>query len=343
MTDRAAHLVGSLPGADVEQAMDTAMRLVGPRLRSLPDGETGGRRNWIIQAIENLRRHPDLELAKDGDWSDYDKTPKLKVRRGHRLLGATLDFGYDAAVRDSRAAFDRIREQHGRPDLDFLVGIPGDWDMAVFSLGPAAGLRHRRAFTEATVAGIRRVHELLGDAAVFQLEVPAELIMLTKLPAPARAPAARVFGRWVAALAAASPAGARFGVHLCLGDMNHKAFGRMTDVTPLVLLTNAVVAAWPEGRPLEFVHAPFAAADDPPPMAEDFYRPLARLNVPHGTRFAAGFAHEDQSLTDQRSVLATIERYVGRRVDISTSCGLGRRDDAAALRALERTAELTAG
>lgn len=319
------------------------MRLVGPQLRSLPDGETGARRNWIIPAIDNLRQHPDLELAKDGDWSDYDKTPKLKVRRGHRLLGATLDFGYDAAVRDARDSFERIRDQHGRPDLDFLVGIPGDWDMAMFTLGPPAGLRHRRAFTEATVAGIRRVHELLGDAAVFQLEVPIELILLTKLPAPARAPAAKLFGRWVAALAAASPAGARFGVHLCLGDMNHKAFGRMTDVSPLVLLANAIGAAWPEGRALEFIHAPFAAADDPPPVAEDFYRPLAQLNLPEGTRFIAGFAHEDQSMADQRAVLATIERLVGRPVDISTSCGLGRREEAAALRALERTAELTAG
>jgi hypothetical protein len=54
----------------------------------------------------------------------------------------------------------------------------------------------------------------------------------------------------VVTLAAAAPAGARFGVHLCLGDMNHKAYGRMTDAAPLVQLANAIAARWPAGRPI---------------------------------------------------------------------------------------------
>jgi len=152
-----------------------------------------------------------------------------------------------------------------------------------------------------------------------------------------------MFGKWLGGVAAASPEGARFGIHLCLGDMNHRAFGRMKDVGPLVLLTQAIVAAWPAGRTLEFVHAPFAAADDPPPTAESFYAPLASLKLPARTRFIAGFAHEDQSLDDQRRVLATIEKLLGRPVDVSSSCGLGRRDAAAARRTLHRTAELCAG
>jgi len=341
MTNRQAHLVGSLPGDTAEEAMQLAMTSLGPHLRSLPDGETGVRRNWIISIIENLRTHPDLELVKEGDWSDYDKTPRLKVRRGHKLLGASLDFGHVAAVEASRPAFEKVRQ--GRPDLDFLVGIPGDFNMAMFSLGPVAGLRHRRAFTEATVAEITRIHVILGDQAIFQLEVPVELILLTKLPEPARPLVARMFGRWVAQLAAASPSGARFGLHLCLGDMNHRAFGRMKDVRPLVLLTNAILARWPAGRPLEFVHAPLAAADEPPTTEEAFYVPLAAMKLPAAVRFIAGVAHEEQSIDDQRRVLATVERLLGRPVDVASSCGLGRRDAAAARRTLERTAELCTG
>lgn len=340
MDERRAHLVGSLPGGSAAEAMGTAMDLVGPHLSSLPDGETGIRRNWIISIIDGLRSHPDLELAEDGDWSDYDRTPTLKVRRGHRLLGASLDFGHVAAVEASRPAFERICEERTRPDLDFLVGIPGDLDMALFALGPVGGLRHRRAFTEATVAEIAAIHRLLGDTAIFQLEVPAELTALGRLPGPARAGMARLLGRGVAALAAGSPPGARFGLHLCLGDMNHKAYGRLRDTRPLVQLTNAVLAAWPAGRPLEFVHAPLAHADEPPSTAAAFYGPLTGLRLPEHTRFVAGFAHEDQPLAVQRELLATIERYVGRPVDVATSCGLGRRDEAAARRALERTAEL---
>jgi len=214
--------------------------------------------------------------------------------------------------------------------------------MAMFSLGPVAGLRHRRAFTEATVAETTR-HGILGDQAVFQLEVPFELILLTKLPAPARPLIARMLGRWVAGLTAASPSGARFGLHLCLGDMNHRAFGRMNDVHPLVLLTNAILARRPAARPLEFVHAPLAPADEPPPTAESFYAPLAALRLPESVRFIAGFAHEEQSLDDQRRVLAAVERLLGRPVDVASSCGLGRRDAVAARHVLDRTAELCTG
>jgi hypothetical protein len=58
MTGRYVHLVGSLPRASAYEAMSTAMKILGGRLHSLPDGETGERRNWIISIIESLRSHP---------------------------------------------------------------------------------------------------------------------------------------------------------------------------------------------------------------------------------------------------------------------------------------------
>ena len=45
MTNRNAHLVGSVPGETPEEAMRLAMTTLGPQLLSLPDGETGQRRN----------------------------------------------------------------------------------------------------------------------------------------------------------------------------------------------------------------------------------------------------------------------------------------------------------
>ncbi len=57
MSEREAHLVGSLPGPTAAAAMSTALQILGPYLRSLPDGETGERRNWVISIIEGLRHH----------------------------------------------------------------------------------------------------------------------------------------------------------------------------------------------------------------------------------------------------------------------------------------------
>jgi hypothetical protein len=149
-TRRDAHLVGSYPAPDADAAMEQAVGTLGDDLRTLPDGETGPRFHWIIHIIEALRTHPDLELKRDGDWSDYDRTPVFRERKGHRLTADTLDLGYARAFEESRPAFER----HGGGRA-FQAGIPGDLDMALFVLGPLGALRRRRPFTDATVREIR--------------------------------------------------------------------------------------------------------------------------------------------------------------------------------------------
>jgi hypothetical protein len=340
MSVREAHLVGSLPGATAAEAMSTALRLLGPHLRSLPDGETGARRNWLIPVVDGLRAHPDLELRRAGDWSDYDKTPVLKIRKGRTLYGASMNFGHVDAVRESFADFQKVKDDAGRADLAFQEGVPGDFDVAMFTLGPAGALRHRRPFTEATLAEIRDVSTITGPSTLFQIEVPAELVLLAKAPAAARPALAKLLAKTITGLAAAAAAGTRFGVHLCLGDMNNRAFGTMTDVSPMVLLANAVLRGWPEGRPLEVLHAPFAAADRPATTDAAFYAPLAGLALPADVRFAAGFAHESQSLADQMLIRSIIDDLTQREVAIAAACGLGRRSEADGRAVLERTAEL---
>ena len=102
---RRAHLVGSIPAATAAKAMRLAVERLGPELDYLPDGETGDRRNWVINMIEALRAHPDFRVVKDGDWSSYDKTPRFALRPGHRLYGAALDLGITAAARAAMPEF----------------------------------------------------------------------------------------------------------------------------------------------------------------------------------------------------------------------------------------------
>ncbi|MBA3619601.1 MAG: hypothetical protein H0W56_08425, partial [Acidothermales bacterium] len=161
--------------------------------------------------------------------------------------------------------FQRLRAAHELPDLTFQVGIPGDFDIALFVLGPVGAFLHRRPFTEATLREIRAIHEQAGDDVAFQIEVPAEMVFIARLPDPLQPLMARLLARGIARLAQSSPPGARFGVHLCLGDMNHRALARMRDLSPIVHLANALIDAWPRGRPLEYVHAPFPAAETPAP------------------------------------------------------------------------------
>ena len=320
--------------------MSLALGRLGGRLQSLPDGETGDRRNWIIHIIEALRAHPDFELAREGDWSDYDKTPRFRLARGKHLSGAALDLGYAAAFHANYPTFKALRAKHGLPGLAYQVGIPGDLDLTLFVFGPSGILTRRAAFTEATVREITAIHREAGDDVVFQIEVPAELVFVAQMPAPLRNPVARYLASGIRRLARLSPRGTRFGIHLCLGDMNHRALTSLADVGPVVMLANAIARGWPEGHPLEYVHAPFAAANLPPVLDQRWYAPLSKLVLPSGTRFVAGCVHEDLSLGDQRALVELIERNVRTRVDLATACGLGRRDPKAAIATIDRIVEV---
>lgn len=337
---RFAHLVGSIPLGSAEEAMAAALERLGTHVRWLPDGETGERQDWVVHIIDSFRRHADLELVREGGWSDYDDIPRFRVRRGRALSAESLDFGYVAAFEQNFPTFLELRRRYGRVDIAFQLGIPGDFDLALFTLGPAGAFRHRAAFADATVAAIRTVHEQAGDEVVFQIEVPAELVFVAKTPPPARRPMAAYLARGITTLAAAAPHGARFGVHLCLGDMHHRALGRMRDVSPLVDLANEIAASWPAGRPLEFVHAPFAAAVEPPPNQRRFYDPLRALRLPPGTEFIAGFVHEAHSLRAQQALRDHLDALVGEPVAVATACGLGRRAAEPALATMERANEL---
>jgi hypothetical protein len=323
--------------------MEQALTAVGAGLRCLPDGETGDRFHWIIHIVESMRSHPDLEVRKEGRWTGYDDVLVFKERKGHKLTGDALDFGHVKEFERSFPLFLEARERANAPRLAFQVGVPGDLDMALFVLGPQGAALRKRPFTDATVAEIEAIHAIGGDDVIFQVEIPVELVAVARMPKPIQPVMAAYLARGVANLARRSPAGARFGVHLCLGDMNHEALGRMKDTGPVVALANALARAWPDDRPLEFVHAPFAAAEEPRPTDPAWYAPLRRLKLQPGTRLAAGMAHEDQPLEQQLAVLGLIEAAVGGPVAVSHSCGLGRRTPDAAGRALARAAELSSG
>lgn len=313
--------------------MTIALRLLGPSLHSLPDGETGVRNNWVAAPIQRLREHPDFEPVTPGGGG----RAQVRVRPGHRVNGA-LDLGHVAAASDSYPVFKDVTAAH--EGVAFQQGLPGDMDMAVSSLGLVAGLRHRRAFTEATLAEIHHVRRMTAPSTLFQIEVPLELVLVAKAPPPARRALAALLARGVARLAIGAPEGTRFAVHLCVGDQDHKAMTTPADVAPLVALANAVFAHWPAGRPLVLVHAPFAAAERPASTSAAFLQPLRDLHLPSGVAFAAGFAHEDQSLADQVQIRDRAEDLLQREVAVAAACGLGRRSEAAGTAVLERMAEL---
>lgn len=339
--ERQVHLVGTIPAESMESALQLVSTTVGDVTTDwLPDGETGARKDWIGRLIESLKSHPDLELVRDGDWSDYETTPAYKVKKGHSFDYVELDYFH--YFEESWPKFQEVRSELGRDDLTFQVGIPGPIDLAfaAFGFNPVQGLRHVRPFEDATLRDITKIHQLAGDQVIYQVEIPIEVEIANRIPKRARKVGAGRLASRVLRLVQRSPHDTRWGFHLCVGDSNNTAFSRLEDTTTLVHLANALLAGFPKGRSLEFIHLPLAHGSEPPTLDDAFYEPLRELDVPDDVRLIAGFAHEAQSLEDQLQLRELLEVKVSRRVDIAASCGLGRRPREAAEANLERSRDL---
>jgi hypothetical protein len=327
MADRKTLLVGSIPGDDTEQAVDLAIRELGPTLLAVPDGETGSRSKWVVPIIEALRTNPAVTLKKDGRWSSYDDRPEFRVRRGCRIDPASLELGYWNAYRESRPLVETLTRQYGVPYAAHQIGVASGFDLALFALGMPGALRHRQAFNAAVAREIEAISADSGGGVVFQIEVPAELVMVARAPRVLHTAVAA----WVSDFCVELPKMARpttqFGVHLCFGDLGNRAMVRgRRDCSAVVALVNAIVKRWPTAVSLEYVHFPLAAGDEPPTLNSAYYAPLAGLRVPATTRVVAGFVHEGLSESALRQVLRLVESTAGRRVDIGAPCGLGRRE-----------------
>ncbi|GAA1723023.1 hypothetical protein [Fodinicola feengrottensis] len=345
---RAVHTVGSMP-LDLHTAEET-MRLTldsaGPLLRSLSDGEPG--RNYVQPVVDGLDGHPALRKVNAGDWSTMNKRTMYKVKRGHTLREKPLDdyLLYLTSAIDNWPIFLRLREEYQLPELSYQVGLPTDFVLSFIAFGPGGAFskENHRAFLEATERGIHRIHELAGDQVIFQVETPAETLLSANAPGPVRPVAARLLAKGVARIAQQAPIGARFGIHVCLGSLTDDApagprtAGQQTTVRnagQLTSIVNATKEIWPADRPLEFVHLPLLTD-----RGEGFYRGLDKLEV-GDTRIAAGIVREEIPFDEQRRTLEWVESRVGRQVDISPSCGLGRRPDATAAKAaLDRAVAL---
>lgn len=218
--------------------------------------------------------------------------------------------------------------------------MPGALAISMFALGPLHGIRLRSVFEDRLALECNRIFAQAGDDVVFQIEVPVELGLYLKAPRLLRPVVLRKAAGWVTSLVEKLDAGARAGIHLCFGDLNNRPFTKVDSVDPLVTFTNAVLSRWPADNPLEFVHLPLAMANIAPPLEPAFYDGLRQLDLPAETRFIAGFVHDGRDEAEHERILGILDECVDRPVDVSSACGLGRRDRDAGERLLAQTAKL---
>ena len=348
--ERKAFLVGSMPFGSEAENMRLALETLGDRLLALPDGEVGekseefpaGRRqSWVHTALLANRdggafrvvKEP-TERTKDGFMTEVGGQWVLRPKHSPKQLPHYLDFGYARYFRDSYPAFRELREHSGRRDMPFQVGIPTGLAIGALSMPPLTALRYRRAFDERLATEVAEIVDEAGDDVIISVEAPLEVMMAGVLPS-------FVMGipiGWLVQLLERLPAGARVGLHLCLGDLNNNTPAKLDVERMLVNFSNRLLARWPARLKLEYVHFPLAEAARPPSTSAAIYAPLREVQLPPGARFIAGFVHEGLSKDEHRQILGAIEDARGEPVDVACSCGLARRTPEVARELLRLTA-----
>ena len=140
--------------------------------------------------------------------------------------------------------------------------------------------------------------------------------MLTKIPVLARWAAAKRFAREILKVVEAAPSGSRYGLHLCLGDLNNESMGRPVDAGPLVALANALMAAWPAGSDSRIPACPACPRVRNPDDGPGLLRTVVELWLPDHVRFIGGFIHERSTIKNLIQIRDQIEFNLGRQIDV---------------------------
>jgi hypothetical protein len=317
---RDVHLVGSVPLASAEEVFRTVAAALGPRLRRIPDGETGERSDWFVWQVARFAGCPQLEAAP-AEARGYRTLAKFQLRPG--VEPGDVDFGplgYAAVAQESYGVFARLkREGVIAEPVRFQVSLPSP-------LAPASAFTVREAFAAvapAYEAALLRELDALAAAIphaelAVQWDVAVEFGALDGLGPPPTPEVKQAILERLTRIGARVPAAVELGYHLCYGDYGHKHFKEPTDAAVLVEVANAIAAR--AERPIQWVHLPVPRDRDD----DAYFAPLRNLRLRPETELYLGLVHLTDGVAGTRRRLQAAERVVPD-FGIATECGFGRR------------------
>jgi hypothetical protein len=325
---RNVHLVGSVPLANAHDVFVAVSRALGPRLRRIPDGETGERSDWIAHLEPIFAEHPALEKS-DEVFRPHASAPgrtRYRLRPGAAAKDVTFGnlFYADIALQ-SYEVFARLKQQgviplHCRFQVDLVPAHSVIWLFLQDDL-------HRALDPVYNDAVRREIDKLAGaiphDQLAIQFDVASAVFARLQRNEPSaygrnKQEMLESFGKILADLADRVPAGIELMFHFCYGDSNHRHVVEPVDMGDMVDLANYL--AREIARPIELIHMPV-----PRDRSDDaYFEPLRRLELAPATQLCLGLVHHTDGIAGTRRRLATAEKYV-QNFAIATECGFGRR------------------
>ena len=318
------HLVGSVPLSSAEEVFKTACKELPGRLKSVPDGETSARDNYIVWQKD---RFPE-EARRKLPFADGVDLPADHP-------GFTADSikptGYDDAALASYKKFADLKTQGVIPNhVRFQVCLPHPFDSIHFFLRPEyhAGLGeiYRQRMLESVSRIISNIPAdqlaIQWDMALLQPMIEynikgREPVVPKEFVTSSMAPLKEGYIAQLVPLIEIIPREVKVGIHLCYGDLNHRHLIEPEDTAILTDVANTTVKM--VSRPLNWVHLPVPKSRDD----AAYFAPLKNLNMHKDTVLYLGLVHADDAEGTKKRI-ATAQAAGIRDFGVATECGFGR-------------------
>lgn len=323
------YLVGSVPLPDAENVFETVSAVLGPRIKRIPDGETGPRIDWIFW-LEPIFANCSV-LQKSGElFRLHEQAPafeRYKLRPGYKPEDVKFNnLFYADNAKQSFATFKRLKDVGKiRPDVKFQVDLVPAHSLLWLFLVDSLHAPVDPIFNEALKREVDKIVAAIPhDELAIQFDVASAVFARLERKeisgyGKSKSETQETFTSILVDLGNHVPPDVDLLYHFCYGDSNHRHVVEPTDMADMVELANRIVARIK--RPVQLFHMPVPRnrAD------ESYFEPLKGLKLNSGTELCLGLIHYTDGLDGTKKRLATARKFVSDFL-VSTECGFGRRD-----------------
>jgi hypothetical protein len=322
------YLVGSVPMATAEEVFRTVSAALGPKLKRIPDGETGERIDWITWLRPIFSEHPAFELS-DEIFRLHETAPPVKryrLRPGRSIADVKIDnlFYADIAANSYRA-FKRLKDAGAiAPGTRFQVDLVPAHSVIWLFLVDELHAPIDPIYNEALKREVDKIAATIPhDELAIQFDVASAVFARLQREqvgayGGSKAEMQQTFSNILIDLGNRVPLDIELLYHLCYGDSNHRHVVEPKDMGDMVDFTNRVTTG--VQRPINLVHMPVPRDRED----EAYFAPLANLRLRPETELCLGLVHYTDGIEGTKRRLATARKYA-RTFSIATECGFGRR------------------
>ncbi len=329
MTGRHIHVVGSMPFANAAQGFDVLSDALGPRLKRLPDGETGARRGW--SAWQDKIFAADPQFVKTGTIHSLADKPgdpgvaKYTIAPGLAAKDVRFNLPHARFAIEDYRAFETLKKAGKIPpacrfQFDLAPGHVVIWRWFVEELHEVLEPAYDRAL-------IGQIGEMLkvipAHELAIQWDIASRVFARLEWNQPTRYGATKAamietFTANLVALGEGVPEQVELMYHFCYGYTGEKHTVEPSDMGDMVAMANRVSERIK--RPIDLIHMPV------PQNRSDagYFAPLARLRLHPETEIALGLVHPADGVSGGRTRMKSAQTF---RSDflIATECGWGQR------------------